>query len=77
MFIVPCIGQAEDAVARAALQAGHTVIVDRTNRTRAHRERWLQIAREASCPAVAVVMTTPEAICRERNAKRDGSRPPE
>ena len=68
----PVYREAEDAVARAALQAGHTVIVDRTNRTRAHRERWLQIAREASCPAVAVVMTTPEALCRERNAQRDG-----
>jgi predicted kinase len=69
----PVYWAAENAVARAALQAGHTVIVDRTNRTRAHRERWLQIAREASCPAVAVVMTTPEALCRERNAQRDGS----
>src|SRR5580704_7427132 len=69
----PVYREAEDAVARAALQAGHTVIVDRTNRTRAHRERWLQIAREASCPAVAVVMTTPEALCLERNAQRDGS----
>ncbi|MGA3190865.1 MAG: ATP-binding protein, partial [Bryobacteraceae bacterium] len=66
--------EAENAVARAALQAGHTVIVDRTNRTRAHRERWLEIAREASCPAVAVVMTTPEALCRERNAKRRDNR---
>ena len=66
--------EAEDAVARAALQAGHTVIVDRTNRTRAHRERWLRTAREASCAAVAVVMTTPAELCRERNAKRDGSR---
>jgi predicted kinase len=67
----PVYRAAEDALARAALQAGHTVIVDRTNRTRTHRERWLQIAREASCPAVAVVMTTPVSICRERNAKRN------
>jgi predicted kinase len=66
----PIYREAEDTVARAALQAGHTVIVDRTNRTRAHRERWLQIARQASCLAIAVVMTTPEALCRERNAKR-------
>jgi predicted kinase len=66
--------EAEDAVARAALRAGHTVIVDRTNRTRAHRERWLHIAREASCPAVAVVMTTSEALCRRRNSERDGAR---
>ncbi len=70
----PVYREAEDAVARAALQAGHTVIVDRTNRTRAHRERWLQIAREASCPAVAVVMTTPKPLCRERNARRDAGR---
>src|SRR5580704_14899545 len=69
----PVYREAEDAVARAALQAGHTVIVDRTNRTRAHRERWLQIAREVSCPAVAVVMATPVPLCRERNAKRDAS----
>ncbi len=62
---------AEDAVARAGLRTGHTVIVDRTNRTRLHRERWLRIACEASCPAIAVVMTTPEARCRERNARRD------
>jgi protein phosphatase len=69
----PVYREAEDAVARSALQAGHIVIVDRTNRTRVHRERWLQIAREESCPAVAVVMTTPEALCRERNAKRSAS----
>jgi predicted kinase len=69
----PVYREAEDAVAHAALQAGHTVIVDRTNRTRAHRQRWLQIAREASSPAAAVVMTTPDALCRKRNAQRDGS----
>ena len=69
----PVYREAEDAVARSALQAGHIVIVDRTNRTRMHRERWLQIAREASCPAVVVVMTTPDALCRERNAKRSAS----
>src|SRR5512142_3094828 len=50
----PVYRDAEDAVARAALDAGHTVIVDRTNRTRVHRERWLAIARDAGCPAVAV-----------------------
>jgi protein phosphatase len=65
--------EAENAVARAALRAGHTVIVDRTNRTRCHRQRWLKIARDESCPAIAVVLTTPDAICRERNSKREGS----
>jgi predicted kinase len=70
----PVYREAEDAVARAALQNGHTVVVDRTNRTHAHRQRWLQMAREAQCPAVALVMTTSEALCRERNARRDLSR---
>jgi predicted kinase len=66
--------QAEDAVARAALRAGQTVIVDRTNRTRAHRQRWLEIAHEESCRATAVVMSAPEQLCRERNAHRAGAR---
>jgi len=66
----PVYHAAEDAVAQAALRAGHTVIVDRTNRTREHRKRWLAIARDASCPAIAVVMNTPECVCRERNTQR-------
>ena len=70
----PVYREAEDAIARAALRAGHTVIVDRTNRTRAHRERWLRIAHEAQCPAVAVVMSTPPELCRERNDGRTGPR---
>jgi predicted kinase len=70
----PVYREAEDAVARTALRAGHTVIIDRTNRTRAHRERWVRIARQASGSAVAVVMTTPEQLCRERNAKRTAGR---
>lgn len=70
----PVYREAEDAVARMALKAGLSVIVDRTNRTRAHREHWLRIARDLSRPSVAVVMTTPEGLCRERNAKRDDCR---
>jgi protein phosphatase len=70
----PVYREAENAVARAALRVGHTVIVDRTNRTRAHRERWLEIAREASCPAIAVVMTTSAELCWARNAKRQPRR---
>ena len=66
----PIYAAAEDALAREALHGGHTVIVDRTNRTREHRLRWLHIAREAGCPAVAVVMTASAAICRARNRER-------
>jgi protein phosphatase len=65
---------AEEAIARAALQAGHTVIVDRTNRTEAHRRRWIGLAREARCPAVAVEMNTPHWLCRERNNARQDHR---
>ena len=70
----PVYREAEDAIARAALRVGHTVIVDRTNRTRAHRDRWLRIAHEAQCPAVAVVMSTPPELCRQRNDERAGQR---
>jgi predicted kinase len=70
----PVYREAEDAVARAGLREGQTVIVDRTNRTRVHRERWIRIACEAGVPVVAVVMATPENVCHERNRERTGSR---
>jgi predicted kinase len=70
----PVYREAEDSIAKAALRAGHTVIVDRTNRTRAHRERWLRIAQDARCPAAAVVMSTPVELCRARNERRTGPR---
>jgi predicted kinase len=66
----PIYAAAEDAVAMAALESGHAVIVDRTNRTREHRQRWLRIASEAGCPAAAVVMTTSADVCRARNRER-------
>jgi predicted kinase len=70
----PIYSAAEDAVARAALRSGHTVIVDRTNRTREHRRRWLRFAREARCPAIAVVMTASADVCRSRNRDRSQKR---
>lgn len=70
----PVYAAAEDAVARAGLQDGHTVIVDRTNRTRLHRKRWIQIAREADAPAVAVEMGASAQACRLRNRQRDSVR---
>lgn len=70
----PVYAAAEDAVAKAALRRGLIVIVDRTNRTRQHRERWLRIAREAGCRAIAVIMPASEELCRERNSRRDEAR---
>jgi len=48
--------------------------VDRTNRTREHRRRWLAIASEADCPAIAVTMRASFALCRERNRCRQDKR---
>jgi predicted kinase len=70
----PIYAAAEDAIARTALQHGHAVIVDRTNRTRAHRERWLRIAQEFDCRAVAVEVKTSAALCRSRNRARESGR---
>lgn len=70
----PVYRAAEDAVARAALEHGNTVIVDRTNRTRAHRCRWLAIARDADCAAIAVTMGASFSLCRERNRRRQDVR---
>lgn len=70
----PAYAAAEDATARAGLEAGFPVIVDRTNRTRALRARWTGIAREAGCEAVAVVMTASDDLCRARNNARRNHR---
>jgi predicted kinase len=65
---------AENAVAQAALEADYTVIVDRTNRTREHRKRWLRIAAEARSPVAAVVMPAAAPTCLSRNSLREGPR---
>jgi predicted kinase len=71
----PVYAAAEDAViTRTALRHGNTVIVDRMNRTRAHRDRWLAIAREADCSAIAVAMRASLSLCRERNRHRRDQR---
>jgi predicted kinase len=70
----PVYAAAERAIARAGLAEGYTVIVDRTNRTRALRDGWIQIAREAACPAVAIVMSADADLCRARNRARSGPR---
>jgi len=65
---------AETAIASAGLAAGLPVIVDRTNRTRALRQRWLKLASEHNCPAVAVEMTSDVELCRARNQARTNHR---
>jgi tRNA uridine 5-carbamoylmethylation protein Kti12 len=53
---------------------GRSVIVDRTNRTRALRQRWLAIGQEAGCPSIAVVMSCDWDVCRKRNRERSDPR---
>jgi len=50
------------------------VIVDRTNRTRALRKRWIAIARETMCKVIAIVMSADAETCRTRNRARSGPR---
>ncbi len=65
---------AENAVADAGLASGLPVIVDRTNRTRALRRRWIEMARAHRCPVVAVAMTSDAELCRARNRARTNHR---
>jgi len=70
----PIYAAAEESIARSALSAGRTVIVDRTNRTRTLRQRWIAIAREARRPVVAIAMCADLETCRSRNRSRSGLR---
>jgi predicted kinase len=65
---------AENAVAAAGLESGLPVIVDRTNRTRELRQRWIEAARAHGCPVVAVAMTSDAELCRARNRARTNHR---
>ncbi len=48
-----------------------TTVIDTLGLDQARRRRYLQLARAAGLPAVVVVMRTPAAECRRRNAARD------
>jgi alkanesulfonate monooxygenase SsuD/methylene tetrahydromethanopterin reductase-like flavin-dependent oxidoreductase (luciferase family)/predicted kinase len=48
-----------------------TTVIDTLGADEVRRRAWLARAREAGLPAVLVVMDTPDAECRRRNAARD------
>ena len=50
---------------------GLTTVVDTLGSDEGRRRAWLARARETGLPAVAVVLDTPDAECRRRNAERD------
>jgi alkanesulfonate monooxygenase SsuD/methylene tetrahydromethanopterin reductase-like flavin-dependent oxidoreductase (luciferase family)/predicted kinase len=60
-----------EAVVAARVGRRLTTVVDTLGLDRDRRRSWLAAARAAGLPAVAVVVTAPEAVCRRRNAGRD------
>ena len=60
-----------EQVVSARLGRGLTTVVDTLGTDQVRRRRWLEAARTAGLPAVAVVLDTPAAVCRSRNAARD------
>lgn len=60
-----------DQVVTARVGRRLTTVVDTLGTDGARRRTWLAAAREASLPAVVVVVSTPVALARERNRRRD------
>jgi alkanesulfonate monooxygenase SsuD/methylene tetrahydromethanopterin reductase-like flavin-dependent oxidoreductase (luciferase family)/predicted kinase len=60
-----------EQVVSARLGRGLTTVVDTLGLEPIQRRAWLGAARAAGLPAVAVVLTTSDAVCRARNAQRD------
>ena len=60
-----------EQVVSARLGRGLTTVVDTLGTDVVRRRRWLAAARAAGLPAVAVVLDTPAAVCRSRNAARE------
>jgi alkanesulfonate monooxygenase SsuD/methylene tetrahydromethanopterin reductase-like flavin-dependent oxidoreductase (luciferase family)/predicted kinase len=60
-----------DRIAAARAGRGLTVVLDTLGLDPARRTGFLALARAAGLPAVAVVLDTSGAVCRERNARRD------
>ncbi|MDR0312389.1 MAG: AAA family ATPase [Treponema sp.] len=65
--------QAFDAlyyVANKRLDLGLLTVIDATNVQKHARSSVIRLAKEQDCLAVAIVLDTPERICRERNERR-------
>ena len=62
-----------ETIVAARLGRGLTTVVDTLGLDATRRRGWLDAARAAGLPAVAVVLDTPDAECRRRNGAR--SRP--
>lgn len=60
-----------EQIVSARLGRGLTTVVDTLGTDGPRRLGWLGQARAAGLPAVAVVIDTPAAVCRARNARQD------
>ncbi len=60
-----------ESIVTARLGRRLTTVVDTLGFDPARRLGWLSLARAAGLPAVLVVLDTPDALCRRRNAQRD------
>ena len=60
-----------ETVVAARLGRGLTTVVDTLGLDAERRRAWVSAARSAGLPAVAVVLSTPAAECRRRNAARE------
>ncbi|MGG5258276.1 LLM class flavin-dependent oxidoreductase [Phycicoccus avicenniae] len=60
-----------EAVVAARIGRHLTTVVDTLGFDPGRRRSWLAAARASGVPAVAVLVTAPDAVCRSRNALRD------
>jgi alkanesulfonate monooxygenase SsuD/methylene tetrahydromethanopterin reductase-like flavin-dependent oxidoreductase (luciferase family)/predicted kinase len=60
-----------DQIVEGRARRGLTVVVDTLGLDPARRSAWAAVGRESGLPLVAVVLDTPAAVCRARNAARD------
>lgn len=62
-----------DSAARAALASGRHALIDATNLTRRDRKRFYRVAADSGAPVIAVRVTAPDDVIRERLSKpREG-----
>lgn len=64
-------------IAAKRLARGKLAVIDATNVQEWARAQFVELAREANVPVVAIVFDLPDAIARERNLSRDRSVPGE
>ena len=60
-----------DQIVHGRVRRGLTVVIDTLGLDPARRTTWAALAEASRLPRVAVVLDTPAAVCRARNATRD------